>query len=91
MEVMLDRRYKSKAVKEFNILYVDDEVVNLRIFRQSFKRDYNVYVAQDGLEAIEILKTNRIDLIITDQQMPCLLYTSPSPRDRQKSRMPSSA
>ena len=24
-------------------------------------------------------------------QIPCLLYTSPSPRDRQKSRMPSSA
>ena len=24
-------------------------------------------------------------------QSPCLLYTSPSPRDRQKSRMPSSA
>ena len=25
------------------------------------------------------------------KDMPCLLYTSPSPRDRQKSRMPSSA
>ena len=25
------------------------------------------------------------------QSKPCLLYTSPSPRDRQKSRMPSSA
>ena len=25
------------------------------------------------------------------QNNPCLLYTSPSPRDRQKSRMPSSA
>ena len=25
------------------------------------------------------------------QYMTCLLYTSPSPRDRQKSRMPSSA
>ena len=25
------------------------------------------------------------------QDMACLLYTSPSPRDRQKSRMPSSA
>ena len=24
-------------------------------------------------------------------KLPCLLYTSPSPRDRQKSRMPSSA
>ena len=27
---------------------------------------------------------------LTDYQI-CLLYTSPSPRDRQKSRMPSSA
>ena len=27
----------------------------------------------------------------TAQVMGCLLYTSPSPRDRQKSRMPSSA
>ena len=26
-----------------------------------------------------------------DQKINCLLYTSPSPRDRQKSRMPSSA
>ena len=25
------------------------------------------------------------------KHVPCLLYTSPSPRDRQKSRMPSSA
>ena len=29
--------------------------------------------------------------ICTDQSEGCLLYTSPSPRDRQKSRMPSSA
>ena len=27
----------------------------------------------------------------SERYMPCLLYTSPSPRDRQKSRMPSSA
>ena len=27
----------------------------------------------------------------SDDDEPCLLYTSPSPRDRQKSRMPSSA
>ena len=26
-----------------------------------------------------------------DEELSCLLYTSPSPRDRQKSRMPSSA
>ena len=28
---------------------------------------------------------------IGNLDIPCLLYTSPSPRDRQKSRMPSSA
>ena len=27
----------------------------------------------------------------TQKEIACLLYTSPSPRDRQKSRMPSSA
>ena len=31
------------------------------------------------------------DIIHTQYVLPCLLYTSPSPRDRQKSRMPSSA
>ena len=32
------------------------------------------------------------DKVITRRSLPsCLLYTSPSPRDRQKSRMPSSA
>ena len=30
-------------------------------------------------------------IVTTDRPITCLLYTSPSPRDRQKSRMPSSA
>ena len=33
----------------------------------------------------------RTSSIATAQNFVCLLYTSPSPRDRQKSRMPSSA
>ena len=40
-------------------------------------------------------QTNVIDrdklVLVVDQLTVCLLYTSPSPRDRQKSRMPSSA
>ena len=36
------------------------------------------------LEALGVTVLNPCD-------KPCLLYTSPSPRDRQKSRMPSSA
>ena len=34
---------------------------------------------------------NDIDVLGTEVAYTCLLYTSPSPRDRQKSRMPSSA
>ena len=45
--------------------------------------------------AREVRREKRYDGIILDPPKfgrgPCLLYTSPSPRDRQKSRMPSSA
>ena len=50
----------------------------------------------------EIIESASVALGLTDEQRTqtvpsgepmylCLLYTSPSPRDRQKSRMPSSA
>ena len=38
---------------------------------------------------LELVK-NKLDITFANEQ-DCLLYTSPSPRDRQKSRMPSSA
>ena len=34
---------------------------------------------------------DRLQAVEKDIYTPCLLYTSPSPRDRQKPRMPSSA
>ena len=37
------------------------------------------------------IKTSTVDAGVTTLSGGCLLYTSPSPRDRQKSRMPSSA
>ena len=37
------------------------------------------------------LQALRQDNAGATKEKPCLLYTSPSPRDRQKSRMPSSA
>ena len=37
------------------------------------------------------VKVNGKELAKPPMVLPCLLYTSPSPRDRQKSRMPSSA
>ena len=40
----------------------------------------------------EEMRKNLADYIATERPVfPCLLYTSPSPRDRTRSRMPSSA
>ena len=33
----------------------------------------------------------KVDISIAEKYYACLLYTSPSPRDRTRSRMPSSA
>ncbi len=56
--------------KKFNILYVDDEEDNLRIFRASFRREFNVFIASNTILAKEILYNNDIHVIITDQRMP---------------------
>ena len=45
-----------------------------------------------GFTLVELLVVIAIIGILIGMLLPaCLLYTSPSPRDRQKSRMPSSA
>ena len=45
----------------------------------------NFYTVNEVDEEAEVGST------VATQAIICLLYTSPSPRDRQKSRMPSSA
>ena len=47
--------------------------------------------AEDGRSNIITLGQQRFQVLEIVRSTPCLLYTSPSPRDRQKSRMPSSA
>lgn len=55
---------------KFTVLYVDDEVSNLNIFRNTFRREYNVLTASSAVEGLKILKDKRVDLILTDQRMP---------------------
>jgi signal transduction histidine kinase len=57
-------------IEKYNILYVDDEEDNLRIFRASFRREFNIFIASNTDIAKEILKDNDIHLIISDQRMP---------------------
>ena len=54
-----------------------------------------IVVEKVGFEAKQpnsgIRKAVKISLIRTGNKLTCLLYTSPSPRDKRQSRMPSSA
>lgn len=52
------------------LLYVDDEVDNLIVFKSAFRRDYDVLTAQSAPDALEILKDTNVALVITDQRMP---------------------
>ncbi len=53
-----------------NILYVDDEETNLRVFASVYRTNYNIFTTTSAEEGLEILDKEKIDLIITDQRMP---------------------
>jgi signal transduction histidine kinase len=56
--------------KKYTILYVDDEELNLRIFKNTFRKDYNILTATSGLDGLNLLEKENVDLILTDQRMP---------------------
>lgn len=56
--------------KQHTILYIDDEESNLRVFKNTFRREFNVRLASSADEGVAMLKKEKIDVIITDQRMP---------------------
>ncbi|MFP4025565.1 MAG: sigma-54-dependent transcriptional regulator [Thiohalospira sp.] len=57
-------------MKNSGILYVDDQEMNLKVFKSYFDDLFKVYTAVDTLKAHEILKTTFIKVVIVDQRMP---------------------
>ncbi len=57
-------------ISKFNILYVDDEEANLRVFKNAFFRKFNVLTASTAVEGLSIIENNDIHLVVTDQRMP---------------------
>ncbi len=61
----------SKGLKK--VLIVDDEETLTWSMAKSLSKDkdkYEVLIANNGREALQLLKTNKIDLVITDIRMP---------------------
>jgi len=58
-------------MKEY-ILLVDDVDVNLQILKELLKDKYEILCARDGYEAINMVNTHKIDLVLLDIMMPKL-------------------
>jgi len=55
---------------KYNILYVDDEESNLRVFNGLYRRKYNIVTSTSAEEALVLFDQRDFDLVISDQQMP---------------------
>jgi two-component system, response regulator, stage 0 sporulation protein F len=62
-----------RSISSINVLYVDDEPINLELFKIVFRKYFNVLVADSGFEGIKILEENsQIDAVISDMKMPLM-------------------
>lgn len=53
------------------ILYVDDEQINLDVFKMAFRRKFDILIADSGEKALEILKNDpQVSFVISDVNMP---------------------
>lgn len=58
---------------QINLLLVDDEPLVLQSLSATFRRQYNIFTATNGKDAIEIVRQNQIHVVLSDQRMPGML------------------
>ncbi|MEM0991908.1 MAG: response regulator [Bacteroidota bacterium] len=57
---------------KYNILYIDDEADNLMAFKRLFRRQYNIFITENAVEAVDLVAKHQIDLVLSDYKMPKL-------------------
>src|SRR5678809_1302231 len=77
----LKRHYQQRRFELFKIYKCDDDVTMCRVYHALAKRVQARHENGDKVMMPDTIVTPKI------YEYTCLLYTSPSPRDRQKSRM----
>jgi len=56
--------------REYPVLYVDDEVENLRIFQLGFRREFEIATARSADEALQMLSERPFAVVLSDHRMP---------------------
>lgn len=62
-------------MKKLNVLIVDDDFINLKLLEVLLKKNESVgkiFEAKNGVEAIDLLKKESIDLMLLDILMPVM-------------------
>jgi len=58
-------------MENFKVLYVDDEIINVQLFKMMFRNTFEVATAGSGAEGLQILQNDsRINVVISDWKMP---------------------
>jgi two-component system, response regulator, stage 0 sporulation protein F len=53
------------------ILFIDDEIINLKLFEINLGNKYHVLTALDGLKGLEVLKEHPdVCMVVSDMKMP---------------------
>ena len=62
-----------KKRNRFKILLAEDNLLNIKLFTVLFaQHGITIEVAENGLEAVEKIRTNNFDLVLMDMQMPVM-------------------
>ena len=92
LQYIASRPFVNPALRKFDdeIDFISGLAFNARHFDRHFLSEMNEEVF---VEAAQFIQSMITDKLISEalHMWPCLLYTSPSPRDATLSRMPSSA
>jgi response regulator RpfG family c-di-GMP phosphodiesterase len=56
---------------KLKLMVVDDEADNLELLHRTFRRDFEVFLAESGVKALQVLEQEgEMAIIISDQRMP---------------------
>lgn len=58
--------------RKYKLLIVDDEEDNLALMYRTLRTKYNITKAHSAIEALEILRTEQFDCILSDHKMPLM-------------------
>lgn len=53
-----------------NVLIVEDDLFNRLLFKKTLEQSYNIFATGDFGEALELVKNNKINLLIIDINLP---------------------